>query len=238
MVRDILVTRHGPIITEGVSDRISDQVALRWTIQDAGTLFQSVAMLWTARNWQDFQAAMKLWDVPSQNIVYADVDGNIGYQMPGRVPIRAKGDGSAPVPGWTGEYEWTGFIPYDDLPQAYNPPNNFIASANNRIVSYNYKYYLSNEWAPPYRAQRIEDSAAGQAQALGPGHARYPGRRPTASPIVSWRRTSSRCRRQMTTSARRSTYIKAWDYRTGTDSVAASLVETMLTLYHALHLRR
>ncbi len=233
VIKEILVTRHGPIITEGVSDRISDQVALRWTIQDEGTLFQSVAMLWTARNWQDFQAAMKLWDAPSQNIVYADVDGNIGYQMPGRVPIRARGDGSAPVPGWTGDYEWTGFIPYNDLPQAYNPAKNFIASANNRIVSYNYKYFLSNEWAPPYRAQRIEDLLAVNPQ-LSAQDMRdiqadvysIPDRE-FAPYLVALSPADDNERRAID-------LIAAWDYRTTTDSVAASLVE--MTLAYVMRL--
>ena len=227
VVKEILVTRHGPIITEGVSDRITDQVALRWTIQDAGTLFQSVAMLWTARNWQDFQAAMKLWDVPSQNIVYADVDGNIGYQMQGRVPVRARGDGSAPAPGWSGDYEWTGFIPYSDLPQAYNPADSVIASANNRIVNYGYTYFLSNEWAPPYRAQRIEDLLLAKPQ-LSAQDMRdiqadvysIPDRE--FAPYLVALAPENDSERQAID------LIKAWDYRTGADSVAASLVETML----------
>jgi penicillin G amidase len=227
VIKEILVTRHGPIITEGVSDRITDQVALRWTIQDAGTLLQSVTMLWTARNWQDFQAAMKLWDVPAQNIVYADVDGNIGYQLPGRIPIRAKGDGSAPVPGWAGDYEWTGFIPYGDLPQAYNPADNVLASANNRIVSYSYKYFLSNEWAPPYRAQRIIELLKAKpllsAQDLRNIQAdvySIPDRE-FAPYLVALAPADDNERQAID-------LIKAWDYRTSTDSVAASLVETTL----------
>lgn len=227
VVKDILVTRHGPIITEGVSDRISEPVALRWTAHDPGTLFQAVGMLWTARNWQDFQAAMRLWDVPSQNIVYADVDGNIGYQMPGRIPVRAGGEGSAPVPGWTGEHEWTGWIPYDDLPSAYNPAAGFVASANNRVVSYDYPYYLSDEWAPPYRITRINDLIAAtdrhtlhtmrdiQADVYA-----IPDRELVPYILALAPQTS---REQAAHDV-----IAAWDYRTTLDSVAATIVETTL----------
>ena len=109
-----------------------------------------------ARNWDEFRAALRLWNVPSQNFVYADVDGNIGYQMPGNIPIRAKGDGTLPVPG-TGEYEWSGYIPFDELPSVYNPPTHFVATANNAVVPSTYKYTITADWAAPYRQQRIID---------------------------------------------------------------------------------
>jgi len=228
VVRDILVTRHGPIITEGVKDRITETVALQWALYSGGTLFEAVARLWTARDWNDFQAAMKLWDVPSQNIVYADVDGNIGYQMPGLVPVRTKGDGAAPLPGWSGEYEWSGWIPYEDLPTVYNPFNGFVASANNRPVDYLYKYHLSNEWAPPYRAQRIEDLLTAKP-ALSIQDMRdiqadvysAPDRE-LARYIVGLSAADDMQRKAIA-------LIKAWDGRTSMDSVAASLVETTLS---------
>jgi penicillin amidase len=100
---------------------------------------------------------LRQWDVPSQNFVYADVDGNIGYQMPGRVPIRAQGDGLTPVPGWTGAYEWEEMIPFDELPSRYNPDEGFIVTANHAVVDEDYPYLISREWAPGYRAQRIVD---------------------------------------------------------------------------------
>lgn len=227
VLRDILVTRHGPIITEGVKDRISEPVALRWSAHEPGTLFQSVAMLWEARNWQDFQAAMKLWDVPAQNIVYADVDGNIGYQMPGRLPVRAKGEGSTPAPGWTGEYEWTGWIPYDDLPRVYNPAAGFIATANNRIAPYTYPYYLSNEWAPHYRATRINELLAATAQHtiqdmrnIQADVYSIPDRELTPYIVA--------LAPQNDTERKALDMIKAWDFRTSMDSVAATLMETIL----------
>ncbi len=90
-----------------------------------------------------------------QNFVYADVEGNIGYYAPGALPIRRNGDGQLPVPGWTDEYEWAGYVPFEHLLHIYNPPQGYIASANNRAVSDDYPYLIGASWAAPYRAQRI-----------------------------------------------------------------------------------
>ena len=111
----------------------------------------------TAANWGEFRDALSMWDVPSQNFIYADIDGNIGYQMPGRIPIRADGDGRTPVPGWNSEYEWTGYIPFDQLPNRFNPPEGYIVTANNAVVDDSYRYHLAREWSYGTRAQRIVD---------------------------------------------------------------------------------
>ncbi len=154
-------TRHGPIIND-VAGGIEAEwqfgwqpLAFSWTALQPGTLIESLRLLNHAQNWDEFRQALTLWDVPSQNFVYADVEGNIGYQAPGRIPIRAAGDGSMPVPGWTGEYEWIGLIPFDDLPQAFNPEQGFIATANNAVVGPEYRYFLSMDWDPGYRARRL-----------------------------------------------------------------------------------
>jgi len=155
------ITRHGPIINDVVGGTEEEwsfgwqPLALSWTALQPGTLMKSVLLLDRARNWEEFRDALRYWDVPSQNFVYADVDGNIGYQAPGRIPIRASGDGSMPVPGWTGEYEWVDYIPFDELPRAFNPPEGYIVTANNAVVEPDYPYFLSMDWAPGYRARRI-----------------------------------------------------------------------------------
>ena len=156
-VLEVRLTGHGPIINDVVKSlKDSPQVlAFRWTALEGGRLFQSVYMLNQARNWEEFRAALRHWVVPAQNFVYADVEGNIGYQTSGDIPIRANGQGLVPVPGWTGEYEWTGYIPFDELPSAYNPPTHFIVTANNKVVPDDYPYFISYEWSAPYRAQRI-----------------------------------------------------------------------------------
>ena len=155
------VTRHGPIINDVAGGTEDDwafgwqPLALSWTALQPGTLIRSIPLLDRASNWEEFREALSYWDVPSQNFVYADVEGNIGYQAPGRIPIRASGNGSSPVPGWAGEYEWVDYISFDELPCAFNPPEGYIVTANNAVVGPDYPYFLTMDWAPGYRARRI-----------------------------------------------------------------------------------
>jgi penicillin amidase len=163
----IRYTRHGPILSDaspelqGLALRQSPEpdspmaISLRWTALEPGTLLESGIQLNLATNWDEFRQALSMWDVPSQNFVFADREGNIGYQTPGRIPIRAKGDGSLPVPGWTNEYEWIDFIPYDELPRSFNPDQGYLATANNAVIGLEYPYLLSTEWDLGYRANRI-----------------------------------------------------------------------------------
>lgn len=163
--RRIRITRHGPIInTYPIGRRApkykkiqrEEHFSLRWIGHDAmGDQANAFLKINQAKNWEEVKDGLRHWYAPSQNFVYADVNGNIGYYMPGKVPIRKKGQGLLPVPGWTGEYEWDGFIPFDELPQSYNPSTHFIATANNKIVSDDYPFHISHEWAPPYRIRRI-----------------------------------------------------------------------------------
>ena len=154
-------TRHGPIINDvatGPESRWAygwQPVALKWTALGANRVLMSVLRVDRARNWQEFREALRYWDCPAQNFVYADIEGNIGYQMPGQIPIRAKGNGMLPVPGWTDEYAWTRMIPFEELPTAYNPPEGYIATSNNKIVPDSYPYLISLEWDSGYRAQRV-----------------------------------------------------------------------------------
>lgn len=155
----VRVTRNGPIISDVVDDaRVKAQpVALRYTGNLVGSLFQSVVALNKAQNWAEFRDALRKWDIPAQNFVYADVDGNIGYQAPGRIPIRSAGDGTQPVPGWTGEYEWKGFIDFDKLPMSFNPPRGYIVTANNAVVDKRYQPSLGTFFDYGYRAARITE---------------------------------------------------------------------------------
>ena len=149
----VTVTRHGPVVLhEG-----DKAYALRWTATEPGGLANSYTWLGKARNWKEFRDTMKRVWGPGQNAVYADVDGNIGYIMAARVPLRKKGHGEMPVPGDTDDYEWTGYIPFDQLPQALNPETGLIVTANARVVGPNYKPYLTDRWEEPYRTARIYD---------------------------------------------------------------------------------
>lgn len=159
------ITRHGPIINDVVGGEEEDwsfgwqPLALSWTALQPGTLMRSILLLDKAQNWEEFREALSYWDVPSQNFVYADGEGNIGYQTPGRIPIRAGGDGSVPVPGWTGEYDWVDYIPFDELPRAFNPPEGYIVTANHAVVRPDYPYLLTVDWSDRtgQRAQRITE---------------------------------------------------------------------------------
>jgi penicillin amidase len=152
----VRLTHHGPLLNE-VLGGLKAPVALRWTGFDGSSLFQAVLHLNRAHDWASFRAALADWAAPPENFVYADVKGNIGYQLAGWVPIRAEGQGAVPAPGWTGDYEWLSDVPFDELPHTLNPPDHFIVTANNKIVRDDYPHFLSSEWAAPYRARRIVD---------------------------------------------------------------------------------
>ena len=159
-------SRHGPIIsdvsagsTEAANLSGANHVlAFAWTaLQEDDLTLQAIVNLNTVQNWSEFTEVLKDFTVPQQNIVYADTEGNIGYYAPAKVPIRAKGDGFMPSPGWSGDYDWTGFIPFEDLPHDYNPASGQIMTANHKVVPDDYPYFIGRDWAEPYRAQRITD---------------------------------------------------------------------------------
>src|SRR5258708_21212925 len=147
----VVVTRHGPVV-----HREGDKAyALRWTATEPGGLANTYNWLGKARNWEEFRNVMKRVWGPGQNVVYADVQGNIGYVMAARVPIRKKGHGEIPMPGDTDDYEWTGYIPFEQLPQALNPDRGLLVTADARGAGPGYKPYLTDRWEEPYRTARI-----------------------------------------------------------------------------------
>ena len=152
-------THHGPLLNS-VDPELTQALAMRWAADRPTRLFQAVIELNQAENYDDFHSALSKWDTAPQNVIYADREGNIAYQATGRYPIRPAGVGPLPVPGWTGEFEWRGFIPYDEMPRLLNPDDGFIVTANNAIIDPhgddNFPYYLARYWASGDRAQRIE----------------------------------------------------------------------------------
>ena len=154
VTHEVTVTRHGPIIFEGDGKRY----ALRWTAFDSKRLAGDLNYaLNRARNWEEFKIALHSFVAPTQNVVYADVNGHIGYHASGIVPIRKSGDGSVPYDGSTDAGEWVDYIPIAKLPNLYDPPSGMIVTANQRIVGTDYPYHLTHSWAQPYRARRIFD---------------------------------------------------------------------------------
>jgi penicillin G amidase len=149
----ITITRHGPVVKRDGNTGY----ALRWTATEPGALANTYNRLGKAQNWKEFREVMKSVWGPAQNAVYADVRGNIGYLMAARVPIRKKGRGEVPVPGDTDAFEWKGYIPFDELPQIFNPEDGLVVTANARVVGPDYKPYLTDHWEEPYRTARIWD---------------------------------------------------------------------------------
>jgi penicillin amidase len=172
----VRITRHGPLVSDAINANNAassvdpkpaplEPLALRWTTLDADdTTVTAFLRLNEATNWTDFTGAMRELVAPSQNFVYADVDGHIGYYAPGRIPVRAAGDGSRPVEGWSGRNEWIGFVRFDDLPHAFDPPEHFIVTANNRPMPGDYPHLIALEYPDPWRARRITDLIRGKTQ--------------------------------------------------------------------------
>lgn len=152
---EVVMTRHGPIVFEGDGGRF----ALQWTALDPtqSSAFDTFYQINRARNWTDFRRALRNYSGATQNFVYADRAGNIGYYGAGRIPVRARGDGSTPLDGATSDGRWTKFIPFERLPHLFNPPSGIIITANQRIAGPAYPYLLTAAPGPPYRARRIHE---------------------------------------------------------------------------------
>jgi penicillin amidase len=190
----VRATRHGPVISDtygplkdeaeggpeitpfsskaGIELPEDYLIALRWTALEPSRLFDAIVGLNLASDFEEFRQAAREFSVPPQNLVFADVDGNIGYQMPGNIPIRVNGDGRLPVPGWTDDHEWQGYIPFDDLPYAYNPSADFIAAVNNQAAPSDYPYLITTDWDYGFRAQRVVDLIVNAPGKIDTGYVR------------------------------------------------------------------
>ena len=183
MTIQVRVTHLGAIINDNQVDEETgevmgfnneDPLALRWTADETGTIIEAIFRLNRATNWDEFRDAIQYWDIPAQNIVYADLEGNIGYQTQGRIPIRAEGHtGVMPVDGTTDEYEWLGYVPYEYMPSVFNPERGYISTANQAVLPQSYYAYLADalgeefgedahyvfdyDWAVGYRGARINE---------------------------------------------------------------------------------
>ncbi|MFF9914398.1 penicillin acylase family protein [Streptomyces sp. NPDC013457] len=167
-------TEHGPLVSDRSSEleKVGQRapvgnvapdrgtgygVSLQWTALQPGKSMDAVFRLNRAKNFKEFRAAAEDFTVPSQNLIYADAE-NIGYQAPGKIPRRAKGDGTVPAPGWDSSYRWKGYIPYDELPYEQNPDRGYIVTANQAVVDADkYPYLLTEDWGYGSRSQRIND---------------------------------------------------------------------------------
>jgi len=153
---EVLWTERGPILSHFIIEN-NIPISLHWTIHEGGRIFESLLLMNKARNWEEFCRAAALWDVPSLNIVYADVQGNIGYYLSGLIPLRKKSAALFPAQGWVPENGWQGFLEEAQKPIILNPKEGYIITANNKIVPEDYPYYVSCDFDVPFRYNRIEE---------------------------------------------------------------------------------
>jgi penicillin amidase len=162
---DLKFTRHGPVLWEDAASYRA--LSLRWVGAEPGTAgYMASLTLDRVQNWQEFEEAVKRWKLPTHNIVYADIEGNIGEHSVGMVPIRKNFTGTMPLPG-EGGYEWAGWVPVPELPHEFNPARGFVVTANQRMTPDNFPYNVGFEWVEPYRANRVKEVLN---QAASSGH--------------------------------------------------------------------
>ncbi|HEV8610037.1 MAG TPA: penicillin acylase family protein [Thermoanaerobaculia bacterium] len=159
VVFDVRRSVHGPIVTDVLDGAalLGPAVALRWTaLDDTDSTAEAIEGINRASSWTEFLEAVRRFHAPAQNFLYADADGHIGYTASGAIPIRPRADGLAPVSG-SGEDDWTGYVPFDELPRVLDPARGFLVAANNRVASARYPYEITADWPEPYRARRIAE---------------------------------------------------------------------------------
>ena len=242
-------TRHGPVISDTYGDLMDEGdpddpdfvpfkesagidlpenyvIALKWTALTPSTPFEAMWGFDKAANWTEFRQAASMFHVPAQNLLYADVEGNIAYQMPGDVPIRAAGDGRIPVPGWTDEYEWTGFIPFDELPYSFNPDEGYIVTANNQVPPNDYPYLITTDWDYGFRANRIVEMIANAQSPIDAAYFQqmqgdaYDANAAVYVPLLAQALGSS-----STTETSALQVLQDWDYQAKADSAGAAIFE-------------
>ncbi len=236
--KEIVITRHGPLFDFMLvsmdlpfeSRKIDRKLALRWTGHDPSNTLQAFLGVCLSKNWQEFREALSRFGYASQNFVYADVEGNIGYQTHGRIPIRKKGSGLMPVPGWTDEYEWEGYIPFDELPSAFNPPTNYFATANNKTIDDDYPYHITHDWTPPYRARRIVELLTAKEKLTIDDFKRIQGDSVSihareSLPLMLKMKPENKLQEEAIK------YLKNWDFDLSRESTAAAIFEMW---YHHL----
>jgi penicillin amidase len=230
----VRTTRHGPVISDVLPEGTAETghvLALQATFLGGDdTTPEALWGIGRAGDWDEFRNALKSWVAPQQNTVFAARDGTIAFIAPARMPIRKSGQGWMPMPGWTGEYDWTGAIPFDKLPQATNAASGHFVSANNKIVPDSYPYFLSRDWDLPNRAERITDLLAAT-----------PRQTPAASAAIQADTLSIAARRlvplmthiapQGTVAQHAIERLRGWDFRMDTDQVAPLLFTAWLRAF-------
>lgn len=159
VTKTIYETHRGPLVQSILGQDIgtweNQAISMRWTGRAVSFELITFYLINKATNFDEFREALRHFEAPGQNFIYADTAGNIGYRAAARLPIRPRGNPMLPFPGWDSRYDWTGYVPFEELPEVYNPPSGIIATANNKVVDDTYPYYISSLWEHPSRIRRI-----------------------------------------------------------------------------------
>lgn len=225
VIEKVRFTGHGPVISDVVG--YPEQcVAVQSMALRPSQGLRAFILLMKAKGWDDFTDAARCLNATQLNIGFADVDGNTGYWVTGTSPIRARGDGSLPSPGWTGEYEWQGEIPFEEMPHALNPESGYVLTTNQRIVGADYPHFLGRVWMNGYRARRLKEMIEGQAR-LSPEDFNRMQMDVTNLPS---RELIQRLEGLQAPDERRTrilAMLRAWDGKLGVDSVSGTIYEVL-----------
>jgi len=230
----VKISRHGPIINSITENPDDDGSPLAFQTVAGATMGQIAfcMKIFKASNWQEFKEALTHFRMPIWNWGYADNKGNIGFKINGQIPIRSKGNGLEPAPGWSGDYEWKGFIPFNELPEIFNPATGYIVSANNEILDSRYPYSIfGSAFVLPYRAMRIEEMLKGEKEITcqlmqniqADTHSRF-GLRLSQYIFGAVNRTKSNDKKVIDLTK----HLSAWDGAAGVDSIATTIVQEFL----------
>ena len=225
-VLEVRSTHHGPIVNEALGADEAEPLALRWLTLDEPTAFAGMFELHSIESGPELVAKLEGHTAPASNLIWADRHGSIGYKLIGRLPLRKGGCPDLPKPGWTGEFEWTGTIPYEELPETVDPESGLLVTANNRIVGDDYPHHITSEWYDGVRAQRIEDL-------LRERGARHRGLRGDAvrQPLDPGLEAARRLGRLQPHAQRERSAIerlRSWDGRLDPDSIAGTIYQAFL----------
>lgn len=226
-VEEVKITQNGPIIGDLVPGE-TRELSLRTVAMEPSHQAKAQLELMAAQSWDEFRSALGNWPFPCLNFAYADVDGNVGYQLAGLIPMRGEGHGVVPSPGWTGEYGWKSFVPFDEHPHELNPATHWVASANNQIADDDFPYFLSANFSDPGREKRIiemleerEKHSADDFERMQADQHSIPARELTPL-ILQLDGQDEWARRALT-------FLKAWDYNMTADSVGACVYNVFYT---------
>lgn len=226
VVERVRQTRHGVVIQD--APWAHHAIAMRYVAFEPDKTFECFLPMLRAQSGEELRAAQREWVDPGQNLIFADVDGNIGYHTRGKLPIRAETNGWLPVPGWTGEHEWQGFVSFDEMPRTANPPAHYVATANHKIINDNYPHYISVDFGSGFRATRVEEMLRPLTKATPSDFAQMQSDRLSVFarefvPCLIAACDDKKFMRDNPTCAQAISLLRTWDCRLEPDSTAATV---------------